>query len=308
MKKTVMLLVAVMLLCTCIPIAAMATGLDQDWALSGSDQILPIDVFRDPDAVEIRKVYELETHIDPGLIPLEAFERDGILYECSDILREVVIGDQTRSMTETETLESPKNDMDTVLGLLPESKDIATDDGFFGVLRLKPSTISVEASGYGSSFKTVTVSRSYPNLSDADTQYIPKTVSDGGITYTLSDIQWQSDNTYNVDDYEITNRYTALATYSGSKSTRYVKGYVVTAEYAGEVCRTGVSSIRYTVIFTGSAIPRPEPESEPSDEAVVAEEQRPKGGIHWSFIAVPGVAALGVVGVLFYRKSKKEGC
>lgn len=305
MKKCVFLLAAVMLLVICIPMTTMASEtVDASPELS---EILPIAVIRDPDNMEIRKVYELATSIDPGSIPRESFEQSGALYECSDILREVVIGEETRTLTETETVESAKNDMDTILGLLPESKEVVTEDGFFGVLMLRPSTIKSEVSGYGSSTKTVDIYRSYPNLSDADTQYLPKSVDEGGITYTLSDVQWQTDNTMNIDDYEIKDRYTANVTYSGSKSSSYVKGYITTADYVGEVCRTGVSSIRYTVIFIGTIIPEPEPETtmEPMPDPV-AEATPAAHDYTWAFIVIPVLLVLAALLLMGYRRNKNR--
>lgn len=77
-------------------------------------------------------------------------------------------------------------------------------------------TIKTEPAGYGSKSTPITASRSYPNLSDADTQYLPKTIEDGGRTLTLQDVQWQADNTHNADDYEIGDRFAAVCTYGGT--------------------------------------------------------------------------------------------
>ena len=283
-------------------------------------ELLPVDVIQYPDRLEIHKVYEMATSVDPANIPRSGFERSGVMYTCTDILREVVIGDETLMHIETETIESETNDIETVLSLLAPTKDAFTEDGFYGVLYLNTTSIKSEISGYGNRSRTVTISRSYPNLSDADTQYIPKTVTENNRTYTLDDIQWRTDNTYNIDDYEIGNRYTANATYSGSATSSYVKGYTVTADYVGEICRTGISIIRYTVIFTGT---KPEPESEPEqpveqeppaepEEALpVDSEPEPEpvktSGFNWLFIILPlfGLAA-GAGGAYLYLNKMKE--
>ena len=227
-------------------------------------ELLPVDVVYYPNHMEIRKIYEMAASVDPANIPRSNFKRDDINYRCTDILRQVVIGDETKPHTEIETVSSVKNDMATILKILPPTKEIVTEDGFSGTLHLSTSSIKTEVSGYGSTSSAVSVTRSYPNLYDMDTQYIPKSVTESSITYTLSDIQWKSDNTYNIDDYEIGNRYTATAVYSGTKTSSYVKGYKVTAEYTGEVCRTGVSVIRYTVIFSGTKIEPPQPVTVPT--------------------------------------------
>ncbi len=276
--------------------------------------LLPVDVVQSPDMLEIRKVYELSPDADPGTLPREDFERGAFLYSCSDILRQVVIGDEVKTQTETETIESAKNDIDSVMSLLPPSKEITTEDGFYGVLFLNPDSIQSEVSGYGSKTSEVSVTRQYPNLSDTDTQYIPKTVDEGGKTYTLADVQWQTDNTMNVDDYEIGDRYTAIAIYSGTKTTSYVKGYTVTANYTGEVCRTGVSVIRYTVIFSGTelAIPEPEPAPTPTAEPEPSPEPDKEAGFNWFAVVIPLAlltlaSAGGFTYLLLNRKKEKSG-
>lgn len=227
-------------------------------------ELLPVDVLTYADQLEIRKIYELSPGVDPGRLPRDGFERSGYAYECADILREVVIGEESKTVTVTETAESPKNDSTTVLGLLPQYKEYTDEDGFAGNLLLNTATIKSEVSGYGNTRTPYTVSRSYPNLANADTQYLPKTIDDNGRMLQLQDVQWQTDNTYNVDDYEIGSRYSAIVTYGGTKTSSYVRGYDITADYTGEVLRKGVTVIRYTVIFAGTEIPVPEPTPEPT--------------------------------------------
>jgi len=192
--------------------------------LSDPNVKLPIDIIHLPDQMEIRKIYELKADDDPGNIPHGDFIRNDVLYKCSDILREVVVAEDKKSMTETETVTSGSNDMNTILSLLPQFKEIETEDGYRGTLQLDTASIKTEVSGYGSKTNTKTITRDYPNLSDADLSFIPKTIVDNGITYNFQNVDWQNDNWANVDDYEITNRYKAHVTYSGSSTSSYVKG------------------------------------------------------------------------------------
>ena len=155
--------------------------------------------------------------------------------------------------------------MDTILSLLPQEKEVTTEEGFTGTLTLDLDSIKTEAAGYGSSTQPVTATRTYPNLANQDLNHLPKSITEGGRTLTLQDVQWQTDNTYNADDYEIGDRFTAVCTYGGSKTVSYVTGYTTTANYSGEVYRTGVTVIRYTVIFTGTpmeggAVPKRRPQ------------------------------------------------
>jgi hypothetical protein len=235
----------------------------------GPSELLPVDVILFPERSEIRKIYELSPDVDPSRLPRGNFERDGLAYKCTDILREVVIGEESKTVTVTETAESKKNDTNTVLGLFPQYRDYTDEDGFAGTLLLNTATIKSEVSGYGSSGTPYSVTRNYPNLSDTDTQYIPKTLDDNGKTLQMQDVQWQTDNTYNADDYEICDRYTAVVTYGGTKTSSYVKGYNIAADYTGEVTRKGVAMIRYTVIFAGTEIPEPKQDSEVAWPAIL---------------------------------------
>lgn len=47
------------------------------------------------------------------------------------------------------------------------------------------------------------------------------------------------------------DRFTAVAAYSGSATSSYVKGYTVTANYAGTVSRIALNKTRYVAIFEG---------------------------------------------------------
>ena len=295
MKKAISSLAALFLVVTLALPASAASISDA----ANPESLYPVDIILDLDNREIRKVYDLSPSTDPSTLPMAAFERDGLEYSCTDILREVIIGTETQPLTQTETVESKKKDLETLLSLLPQEREVTTEEGFTGTLRLDLDSIETEVSGYGSSKQAVTATRNYPNLSDADTQYLPKTIEDNGRSLTLSDVQWQTDNTYNADDYEIGDRYTAICTYSGTKTVSYVKGYTTTADYVGDVHRTGVTMIRYTIIFTGKEIPEPEP--------VVADE--PESEFPVAALIIGGlilVAVAGGCGAYMLVKRRKE--
>lgn len=285
-------------------------------ASNADDELYPIDVIQSEDNEEIRKIYELSPNTDPGLLPREDFEREGYIYSYTDILREVIIGEENKIITQTETVESTKNDLATILGLLPQNKEVVTEDGFTGTLLLNTATIKTEASSYGSGSKAITTTRKYPNLSDADTQYIPKTIESDGRTLTLTDVQWQTDNTMNVDDYEIADRYTAIATYSGTQTYSYVKTYTTTADYSGEVYKAGTVAIRYSVIFAGVKKPPAEtlpPSAAPHVDRVDGGDLPADGtatndrSSSWSSWAIPiGALLLGASAVLIILAMKKR--
>lgn len=220
--------------------------------------LYPIDIVlsEDDTAWRMKKVYQLDASADPSVIPTENFEQEGREYVFLDLLAEDQRETDTKEHIEQITQESSTKDTETVLKNLAPTLEYAGEDGYMGVLTLDTASVKVEASGYGSRNKNVTATRTYPNLADADTSYIPKTVEENGCTMELVDVSWQTAAADEVSGQSVATRYTAVASYAGTKTSRYVKGYVVTADYVGNVSRTTNNSILYTAIF--SAMKEPE--------------------------------------------------
>ena len=257
----------------------------------------PTAVTRSEDGTELRKLYDLGPEEDPAGIPRSDFEQDGFRYTLIDLLKQELPEHEERSHTETVTLESKNKDMASVLALLPQEKEFITEDGLIGTLTLQLDTVQMEAVGYGSSTREVSATRSYPNLAGQDTQYIPKTVEEDGRTLTLQSIDWRTDNTASMDGYALGDRYTAVATYTGSATSSYVKGYTVTADYTGTVSRIALDRIRYVAIFEGSPL-RP-----------LAPVESGLARFNWASILVPfGLVALvgaGIGAALFIRRRRE---
>ena len=273
----------------------------------------PSSVTRSEDGAEIRKVYELGPDEDPAGIPRSDFEQEGFHYTLTDLLRQEAPEHEERFHTETVTLPSKSKDMESVLALLPAQREFTTDDGLTGTLDLRLETIKVEVSGYGSSTKAVSATRTYPNLAGQDTSYIPKEITDNGRTLELADINWQVDNTADVDGYAMADRYTAVATYTGSATSSYIKGYTVTADYSGTVSRIALNKVRYVAIFEGTPLAPVEPEPTPTPEPS-PEVQEPVAPIqfHWAYVLAPlgavALAGAGVGAALFIKKRRESGC
>ena len=271
----------------------------------------PTSVTRSEDGVQIRKVYDLGPEEDPAGISRSDFEQEGFYYTLSDLLKQEAPEREERFHTETVTLNSKNKDMESVLALLPAQKEFTTEDGLTGTLSLKLDTVQVNVAGYGSSTRAVSATRSYPNLAGQDTSYIPKTITDNGRTLELASIDWQTDNTADEDGYAIADRYTAIATYTGSATSSYVKGYVVTADYSGTVSRIALNKVRYVAIFEGTPLnlvePTPEPDPEPSADAPAHEA--PAIRFNWAYVLVPlgVIAAAGAgIGVALFVKERRE--
>jgi hypothetical protein len=289
-----------------LPTAAFAADTTQAAALAAC---YPTAVTRSEDGAEIRKMYDLGPTEDPTGIPRSDFEQDGCHYTLTDLLKQELPENESRQHTETVSVPSKSKDMASVLALLPETKEFITDDGLSGTLKLKLDTVNAEVAGYGSSTKALTATRTYPGLASQDTQYIPKSIEDNKNTLTLQSVSWQTDGVSSEDGSE---RYTAVATYSGSASSSYVTGYTVTADYTGTVSRINLNKTRYVAIFEGEPIETETtedvsadtvPDSQADEDA--AQQEGQTGGKNL-LLPVGVVAAAGAgVGAALYIKRRK---
>ena len=289
----------------CLTLALTPTALAADFepAVPDAKVCYPTAIVQNDDGTELKKIYDLSPEDDPAGIPRSNFQQDGFQYTLTDLLKQELPENESRQHTEHVSIESAKKDMESVLALLPQEREFITDDGLTGTLTLQLDTVQVEVAGYGSSTKEVQATRSYPNLAGQDTQYIPKTIEDNGRTLTLQSIDWQTDNTASTDGYALGDRFTAVATYTGSATSSYVKGYTVTADYTGTVSRIALNKTRYVAIFEGTAIVPVEPAVELPDVL-----EAPKQ-FNWAYVLVPlGVvaAAGGGVGIALFLKRRRE--
>ncbi len=277
----------------CLTLALAPTALAAE--LGDVEVCYPTAVTRSEDGTELRKIYELGPEDDPAGIPRSDVEQDGFHYTLVDLLQQELPEYEEKQHTETVSLQSPGKDMATILELLPQEKEFVTEDGYMGTLILQLDTVQVVVSGYGSSTREVSATRSYPNLANQDTANIPKTIQEDGRTLTLQSIQWQTDNTAAMDGYTLGDRFTAVATYTGSATSSYVKGYTVTANYTGTVSKINLNTVRYVAIFEGTPL-QPVESSKPAS-------------FNWAVILVPiGVVALAGVGTgaaLFIRRRRE---
>lgn len=296
MKQSAPFLLAALLVCTMTCPALAAEPGEKPPALYPTD----IVEYMEGDHPRLNKVYTLSADDDPANIPTRDFVREGRTYTLLDLTRQDLTETDTKAHTETITVESKSKDMDKIMPLLPTTQEITTADGYTGVLTLDTASIKVEAAGYGTSSRTLTATRSYPNLSDADTALIPKTTEDGGRTLTLADVQWQEAGGY----------YHATATYTGTATSRYATGYAVTADYTGEVSKTASGAVIYTAIFSGTPEPKAETEETPGQAkppapaSDAAEGGDSKGGWNWLYL-IPITAGMGGAGALAVFGSKK---
>lgn len=199
----------------------------------------------------IEQIYELNHDQEPSDKICEDFAQDGYFYTLESITKNTDFIVDKKEHKEIVTVESQSKNIGDIMPLLAKTKVVTTANGYNGTLNLDESSITVEAKGYKTNSKTVQASRTYPNLLNADLAYIPKNITENGTELELADVNWQQDLTYNPDDYAIGERYLAEAIYQGTKKYSYVTGYVVTAEYMGEVMKETAQKDIYTLTFVG---------------------------------------------------------
>lgn len=247
----------------------------------------------------IEKVYVLSVRDDPAAIPTADFEREGRSYTLLDVIKNDQTETDAKDHIEVVTLATDTKDVAAIIQQLEPALEVTTEDGYTGTLTPDYPGITVVADGYQTSSRTVTATRSYPNLSDADASLIPKTITDGGRTLTLADVQWQ----------EAGGVYHATASYSGTATGKYATGYTATVEYKGEVSRTSGDTVIYTAIFTSHGETRIDPGiQDPSAPA----DQDSGGGVSKALLVLPLAVLLGGVGfggwkLTKYMKDKKRG-
>ena len=296
MKKRI-----VMLLCT----AVLTLGLTLAPAMASGKPFYPIKVeeytYGPLDELRISKVYQLSLSDDPGGIPTEDFDRNGRHYYLLDMIKEDEVGVDTQDYTDTITVDSDTNNLSKILKQLDAHREVTTEDGYTGLLALDYTSVEVKAKGYQTSTKSLTATRIYPGLSDADLELVPKTTTDGGNTLTLGAVEWSGGE----DGY-----YTATATYTGTSSTRNATGYTVTANYTGQVNKTECEVVTYTAIFGSTELEEPEPEPTPTPEPepdLETPADMSMGGADWlSLLGCAGGAATLVMAVFCTIKKMKE--
>lgn len=198
----------------------------------------------------IVKTYVLPPEKDPETLKEPSFDYDGFTYTWAFTTKDEHAFLESKSVTDTVTVETASNNLDKILAELAPS--IPYDDGeYSGELALDHTTLSTVAAGYATKYGTVTATKTIGPVDRNDMSYVPATTVKNGMTLKLSGVTWQIAGTDLVGDTLMPSSYQAVATYSASTSSKVATGYVTTAEYKGEVTASGVDSITYTVVYVG---------------------------------------------------------
>lgn len=301
----------------CTALAAETEGTEPAQGAPPSAVLYPAEVRTSEEngMIRLEKVYYLSTRDDPSAIPTGDFDREGRHYTLLDVLKNDLSETDSKDYIEVVTLDSSTKDMAEIIKMLEPEREIATEDGYTGILKPDYTKITVEAAGYKNNSWTVSAKRTYPNLSDADASLIPKTITDSGRTLTLAGVDWQEAGEF----------YNAIASYTGTASGRSVTGYTVSVEYSGEVTKTSQDTVIYTAVFSaenashGETHLDPDPTAtpeggEPQQTQPPEPAQDSGGSVAGKIVvtALAGIAALAIIGYGGWRgykfiRDKKRG-
>ena len=233
---------------------------------AGTEQVLlPGDLVQyRPDSTELveidgvpvlTKTFTLPPDAEPKALREQPFSQSGYWFRYARMDKSEQAVTDTKEAEETVTVDAPTDNLADIISEFPAARTYS-EDGYEGELLLDVKSVKVEATGYS------TVTDSHPHsvtktytLDRNDRSLVPESVQVDGQTLPLTSLSWEA--AANVEDSDVPASWTATATYGKTTySTRQVAdGYQATGIYRGEVRKTGVGSITYTVTYTGSKIP-----------------------------------------------------
>ena len=113
------------------------------------------------------KTYTLSPEVDPDELKEEDFSYDGYLYTWAYTTKVEHPYLESKTVTETVTVNTAKNDLAQILAELSPSMPYEKD-GFSGELALDHTTLSTEASGYTTKYSKTTETKVIGNLDYSD--------------------------------------------------------------------------------------------------------------------------------------------
>ena len=136
------------------------------------------------------KTYTLSPEVDPDELKEEDFSYDGYLYTWAYTTKVEHPYLESKTVTETVTVNTAKNDLAQILAELSPSMPYEKG-GFSGELTLDHTTLSTEASGYTTKYSKTTETKVIGNLDRNDMSYVPATTVKNGKTLTLANVEWR---------------------------------------------------------------------------------------------------------------------
>ena len=222
-----------------------------EWAWSP----IPINVVNEPMSGfnTIRRTYALSPDVNPSAISTTGFDMFGQHFTFAYMTQQTTTDESAREIRETVTIEARSRNLNDILPNLQQEIHFERD-GFAGILVLDLHSITSEVAGTTRHTSTATRQRTFPNLSSPDNSLIPRTITDGGTTFTLASVDWRASNMSMIDGHPVASGHTAYATFTAQVTQTRTTGYTITADYIGTVYRTAQGKTLFTVVFYGEPI------------------------------------------------------
>jgi len=188
------------------------------------------------------------TFDEPLAIPVDDFIRDNTVFTLNSLIR--IDTDQTEHSERRYevSIETVTSDINEIMSQLARTIEY-DNNGFVGTLTLDNESITTVEKESTSRWISRSLAHTYFNLAYGDTSQIARTITRGGITYSLDSVSW-SENTIPVDFTQVARSFNAVATYVGGFNERVITGFITTAAYYGEVVNIDHNpEIIYEVVF-----------------------------------------------------------
>lgn len=253
LKRLAITLVMVFILIVTASAAEITVTDITDVYASNGTRYFPVEIsaMNDDGVKLLCKTFEVEPDVSPYELEEKNLVQNGTKYVLRDILqKQIPDGRQTKTVSQTVTVDSDSNKTDDILGLL-QSTLTYSENGFTGELALDETSINTEATGTSSYHYAVTDTRTYSGLVRNDPALVTKTVQKNGVTLSLCDVKWSPGSDYDPNPAS----YTATATYKGSANGSKPDGFTATAVYSGEVMKTTPGNVIYTLVYAAEPEP-----------------------------------------------------
>lgn len=154
----------------------------------------------------------------------------------------------SKTIEQTKTLELSTNNRNKILEKFEQS--INYDDGeYSGKLYCSENTLKITTIKHGKYEKVFTINKEYTGLNKSDLDYIPKEIKQDGYTYLLTKCDWNIVENEDIQNVSMPKTYTATTTYKTVKTLENPYTYNCEITYIGEVSKTSLDTVQYTVTY-----------------------------------------------------------
>lgn len=184
------------------------------------------------------------------------YTADGITYTLKDMEKEDKIEKLTRDILTTKTITTNTNNKAKISEELPQTIEY-NQDGYVGTYELNTNNLDIKSHYNGYSEYLIEENRQYKDLQRNDLDFIPKQITKNGITLDLLKTDWQVQETKQLGETEVADKYTANCYYAGKIKRDNPYTYTVTATYSGTAEKTEEKPYIYTVYYEMQEIQEP---------------------------------------------------